>query len=106
MSILNSIDAIKEFIKENKFVMIYFSGVGCNVCRDISPRIQEMIKKYPNIVMGEVEVENLPSVASVFSVFTIPTLIIFFQEKEIIRQGRYINFIELEEKIQRFSEFV
>lgn len=106
MSKLNSIEAIKDFIKENKFVMVYFSSDGCNVCDDISPRIEEILKKHPNVVLGEVEVQNLPSVASVFGIFTIPTIIIFLEEKEIVRQGRYINFLELEEKIQRFSEFV
>jgi len=106
MNSLNSIDAIKDFIKENKFVMIYFSSDGCNVCDDISPRIEEIINKHPSVVLAQVEVQNLPSVASVFGIFTIPTIIIFLEEKEIVRQARYINFLELEEKIQRFSEFL
>lgn len=106
MNKLNSIDSIKDFIRENKFVMVYFSSYGCNVCDEISPRIEEILKRYTNIVLGEVEVQNLPSVASVFDIFTIPTIIIFLEEKEIVRQGRYINFLELEEKIQRFSKFV
>ena len=102
---LNSIDEIKNFINENKFVMVYFSSDGCNVCTDISPRLEEILKKHSYVVSGEVEVQTLPSVASVFSVFTIPTIIIFLEGKEIVRQARYINFLELEEKIQRFSEF-
>ena len=106
MNKLNSIDAIKDFIKENKFVMVYFSSDGCNICNDISPRIEEILKKHENIVLGEVEVQNLPAVAGSFGVFTIPTIVIFLEEKEIVRQARYINFLELEEKIQRFSEFV
>jgi len=103
---LNSIDAIKDFIRENKFVMVYFSSDGCNVCDDISPRIEEILKRHTKVVLGEVEVQNLPSVASIFGIFTIPTIIILLEEKEIVRQVRYINFLELEEKIQRFSEFV
>lgn len=106
MSNLNSLNAINSFIKENKFVMIYFSSDECNVCKDVSPILESMLKKYPIVVSGEVEVQTLPSVASGFSVFTAPTIIIFFEEKEIVRQARYINFLELEEKIQRLYEFI
>jgi thioredoxin-like negative regulator of GroEL len=106
MKNLNSIDFIKDFIKENKFVMIYFSSDECNVCLNILPKLEEILKKHSNVMSGEVKVQTLPSVASVYNVYTIPTIIIFFEGKEIVRQGRYINFFELEEKIQRFSEFV
>jgi len=106
MNSLNSIDDIKYFIKENKFVMLYFSSEGCSVCDDVLPRLKELLKKYPKVVSGHVEIQNIPSVASVFGVFTIPEVIIFLEGKEIVRQSRYINFLELKEKIQRFSEFV
>ena len=106
MKSLNSIEDIKDFIKENMFVMVYFSSDGCNVCENILPRLEEILKKHSKVMSAHIEVQNLPSVASVFSVFTIPTIIIFLEGKEILRQARFINFLELEEKIQRFSEFV
>jgi len=106
MNNLNSIDDIKNFIKENKFVMLYFSSEGCNVCNDVFPMIEELLKEHSKIVSGHVELHNIPSVASVFGIFTIPAIIIFLEGKEIVRQARYINFIELKEKIQRFSEFI
>jgi len=106
MKNLNSIDDIKDFVKENKFVMLYFSSDGCNVCDDVLPMIEGLLSKNSKVVSGNVEVQNVPSVASVFGVFTIPTIIIYLEGKEIVRQSRYINFLELKEKIQRFSEFV
>lgn len=106
MNKLESIDDIKDFIKENKFVMVYFSSDGCNICENILPRLKEMLKKHSKVVSGHVEVQNLPSVASIFSVFTIPTIMIFLEGKEILNQTRFINFLELDEEIQRFSEFV
>ena len=106
MNNLYSIDAIKDFIKENKFVMVYFSSDGCNVCENILPRLEEIFKKHSKIMSAHIEVQNLPSVASVFSVFTIPTIIIFLEGKEILRQARFINFLELGQQIQRFSEFI
>jgi len=92
MNNLNSIDAIKDFIKENKFVMVYFSSDGCNVCDNISPRIEEILKKHSNVVIGEVEVQNLPSVASVLVYLPFPPSLYFWRKKEIVRQARYINF--------------
>jgi len=106
MNNLDSINDIKDFIKKNKFVMLYFSSDGCNVCDDVLPMIEELLKEHSKIVSGHVEIQNIPSVASVFGIFTIPAIIIFLEGKEIVRQARYINFIELKEQIQRFSEFV
>ena len=106
MNNLNSIDDIKDFIKENKFVMLYFSSDGCTVCDDILPMIKGLLKKHSKVVSGHIKVQDLPSVASIFGIFTVPAIIIFLDEKEIVRQSRYINFLELKEKIQRFSEFV
>ncbi|MBX4263484.1 thioredoxin family protein [Clostridium estertheticum] len=106
MNNLSSIDDIKNFIKENKFVMLYFSSDGCSVCDDVLPMIEELLKKHPKVMSGHVEIQNMPSVAGVFGIFTIPAVIMFLEGKEIVRQARYINFLELKEKIQRFSEFV
>ncbi len=39
--------------------MVYFSSNGCNVCENISPRVEEILKKHTNIVLGEVEVQNV-----------------------------------------------
>ena len=103
---LNAIDDIKDFIKENKFVMLYFSSDGCNVCDDVLPMIEDLLIKHSKVAGGHVEIQNTPSVASIFGIFTIPAIIIFLEGKEIVRQVRYINFLELKEKIQRFSEFV
>jgi len=106
MNNLNTIEQIKDLIKDNKFTMIYFSSDGCNVCENIMPRLEEMLIKYPSIVSGHVEVQKLASVASVFGVYTIPTIVLFLEEKEVLRQARFINFLELEEEIKRYSEFV
>ena len=109
MNSLNSIDDIKDFIKENKFVLLYFSSDGCSICDDVLPRLKELLKellkKHPKVVSAHVEIQNMPSVASIFGIFTIPAVIIYLEGKEIVKQARYINFLELKEKIQRFSEF-
>lgn len=34
------VNDIKDFIKENKFVILYFSSDGCN---DILPRLKELL---------------------------------------------------------------
>ncbi|MPN50903.1 hypothetical protein SDC9_198543 [bioreactor metagenome] len=41
-----------------------------------------------------------------FMVFTVPTLILFAEGKEIARQGRFINFDELEFEVNRWYEFL
>ena len=77
MNNLNSIDDIKYFIKENKFVILYFSSEGCSVCDDVLPMIEELLKKYPKVVSGHVGIQNIPSVASVLAYLLFLQLLYF-----------------------------
>lgn len=106
MEILNSIEDIKNYIKDNRVSMLYFSSNSCNVCVDLFPKIQELLKAYPKVKFGKIEIDNLPAVAGTFSVFTLPCVLMFADEKEIIREARFVSIMELKEKIERYYSFI
>ena len=65
-----------------------------------------MLKKYPNIKSVYVEVEKLFKVASEYTMFTIPGIIVFIEGKETIREVRHISIRELDMKLNRYYELL
>ena len=64
--------------------IIYFSAEWCGPCRMVGPIIEEMHKEYDGkAVIGKVNVDFNPGVASQFGIRNIPT-ILFIKNGEII----------------------
>jgi thioredoxin-like negative regulator of GroEL len=87
-----TIDTIEEKIKSTPALMLYFSGESCGVCEILKPRIFEAFKtNYPKIEKLELSVEEHKSIAAHFSVFAMPTIIIFFEGKEFFKKSRNLS---------------
>lgn len=106
MEILNSAEHINSFIKENKICMVYFSSNRCSVCIDLLPKIDEILKSYPMIREGKVDIDKVQEAIGGFSVHTLPCILLFIDGKEVIREARFISIIELKEKIKRYYELL
>lgn len=104
VEIANSIEEIDIFKDNNKLALLYVSSNNCSVCTVLFPKIQELLKKYPNIASKKVIVDNLPEIAGHLSIFTIPALIIYIEGKESIRKARFISIEELDREIERYYD--
>lgn len=102
MEIINSNLQIDTLIKEETMVLVYFGGEGCGVCNVIRPKIEELMKNYPQIKTVIVEVEKSIEIASSYSIFTIPAVLLFIEGKEVLRGARFINLLDIKEKIERY----
>jgi thioredoxin 1 len=58
-------------------VMIDFWAPWCNPCNMLSPIIDEVAKENVEVVVGKVNVDDYPELASKHGVMSIPTLIFF-----------------------------
>lgn len=56
---------------------------------------------FPEMNFRYIDVEQSPELAAEFSVFTIPTLIVFFEGKEYFRKSRVFGIQELSDAISR-----
>ncbi len=95
-------DQISSAIKNHPAALFYFSAPSCNVCKVLKPKIAEMIQsEFPEMKLFYVDIEKAPLISGQFQVFTIPTIIIYFDAKEFIRKSRNIGIFELREEIER-----
>lgn len=104
MNFLNSIEKIKESVENNRFSILYITTEECGVCKSVYPKLLELIDKYEHLNAMGCRTNEVEGVMGELMVFTIPTIMIFYEGKEVYRAERFIRFEELEEKLDFFSE--
>jgi thioredoxin 1 len=91
-----------SLIHSVKTLLIYFSTNECQVCKVLKPKVEELLSRdFPLIQPFFVDTEKFPRMAAHFSIFTVPTLIAFFDGKETIRKSRFIHLDELRLDLER-----
>ncbi|MCD4833888.1 MAG: thioredoxin family protein [Bacteroidales bacterium] len=102
---LNTITSIEKFnntIKNTPGALIYFSHEKCNVCKVLKPKIHNLLQtEFPNIEMFYSDTVLYPEIAAQNSIFTVPTILIFFDRKEFLHKSRNIGIEELRKEIDR-----
>jgi thioredoxin len=99
---INSLQEFRSFIVANPTSVFYFSTPDCNVCKVLKPKFKTLLKdKFPNIIFAYINISNSKELAAQNSVFAVPTIIFFFDGKELIRKSRNVNLYELENELER-----
>lgn len=83
-----------ELVGEGR-VLVDFFATWCGPCKMLSLVIEKFDKKN-NIPIIKVDVDECEEVASKYKIFSVPTLIIFENGKEIKRKTGYMGLEELE----------
>lgn len=99
---ISSSEDLKEIISNNEMVLVYFANETCGVCLDMKPKIEFMLKSFPRIKSVYVNVEKLFKIASDYSIFTTPGILVFIEGKETIREARHISLQEINRKLRRY----
>jgi thiol-disulfide isomerase/thioredoxin len=104
MKIMNDVDKVKEVIETNDFVLGYFTSTGCNVCKDLLPKVEEMLGNFPQVEGIKSEADIDKRIVGEYSIFTVPTIVLFIEGKEAFRYARNVSIQELSDKIKRYYE--
>ncbi|MHC5217793.1 thioredoxin family protein [Enterococcus sp. LJL128] len=105
MANLHSIEEIRSFVAENKWAFLYVSQQNCSVCHSVLPKLKQLLAQYPDIQLGEVDGEEVKAVSAEYQIFSAPTLLLFIDGKEFIREGRFVQFQKLGFDIERLYTF-
>ncbi|MDD5052334.1 MAG: thioredoxin family protein [Sulfuricurvum sp.] len=99
---MQTLESINQTLSSNDAVMLYFSAPTCNVCHALKPKLVEAITNtFPTFIIESIDISKTPEIASHFSVFAIPTVLIFFQGREFLRKSRHMSVGEVVDAIQR-----
>lgn len=102
-----TLEKINEYLRTHKIVLTYFSTDDCNVCKVLKPKVKELIEcEFPLINFLYINIDESKETAAQYSIFTVPTIILFIEGKEYIRKSRFINLEEFKNEIDRFYSLI
>ncbi|MEM4704684.1 MAG: thioredoxin [Candidatus Bathyarchaeia archaeon] len=75
-----------EVVGKNSLVLVDFWAAWCGPCRALAPTIDELAKEYAGkVLVGKLNVDENPNTAERFQVFSIPTVLIMKDGREVDR---------------------
>ena len=96
------LEEIQNIIKSEVGVLLYFSGENCNVCHALRPKFKELFdKEFPKIKQIYLDAHENPQISANFQVFSVPTMLVFLDGREFVREGRAVSMHQLQQKLQR-----
>lgn len=99
---MQTLETTQQILQNNDAVMLYFSAPTCNVCHALKPKLVEAVSaEFPTFVFESIDISETPEIASHFTVFTIPTVLIYFQGREFLRKSRHMSVGEVTDAIRR-----
>jgi thioredoxin-like negative regulator of GroEL len=97
-----NLESLRELILEKRGLVLYFSNDMCSVCRVLKPKVEELLSTtFPEMEARYIEIDKSPLLSGQYRVFTIPTILIYFDGREQARLSRNISIHQLTEIIQR-----
>jgi thioredoxin 1 len=102
MEALYSLESLEDMTVTSHGLLLYFSNEMCSVCKVLKPKVSSLLKEqFPLMRSGYVDTDKSPLLAGQQRVFSIPTILLFFEGKEQARFSRNISLYQLEEAIGR-----
>jgi|GEM_PF-622084 len=92
---IHSMSELYEAIS-GELVVLIVKTHRCSVCTAVSPRLDQLVQRFPHVSSYEVYIDDLPEFAGQHLVFSVPTVLCFTRSKEILRESRFINFQTIE----------
>ncbi len=105
MKLIKDISQFESDLKENVYLLSFFSNDSCSVCHALKSKIKDIKDKdLKSVKIVEIPVVDFPELAVSYSVFTTPAIIFFIQGKEYFREVRYFSLNELVDRINKLIE--
>ncbi len=98
-----NIDLFQKELKSAPIVIAYFSYPACNVCKVLRPKVEALSARYDEARFIYVDTHESPQLAGQYTIFTVPTLLIFVEGRESMRLSRNFSVGDVQVFLDRIS---
>ncbi len=102
MKVIETYSEIKKII-EKDFVMIIAKSHTCTACKSIFDMMNRNISNLDQIEIYNIYVDDIDEFRGEHLIFSVPTILIFSEGKEMLRESRYINYAKIERLIDLYT---
>ena len=102
MNEIKSLNEFKETIKKD-FVMVIAKSHTCTSCQTILGMMERNVPNIDQIDIYSAYIDDLDEVRGEFLVFSVPTVLIFSEGKELLRESRYIDYNKITRLIDLYK---
>lgn len=106
MEEVKSSEALQNIINHQELCVVYFMGSACSACEVIKLKVETILANYPQVKGIEVNGKEHPEVAISYDVYALPLMILFVQGKESLREGKHLNLLDFERKLERYTKIL
>ena len=99
---IKSLEELQQHIAEKPAVLAYFYNDNCAPCLSLRPKIIELIdNEFPKIELLFIN-SIQREIPAHYGVYDNPTLLVFFDRKEHVRESKYVSVAQLHNTIERY----
>jgi predicted thioredoxin/glutaredoxin len=102
METLTKYDEIDTIINK-ELVMILAKTHTCSACQTIYDVLKRNVPNLDQIEVYNVYIDDLDRFRGDHLIFSVPTVLIFSEGKELLRESRYINYAKITRLIDMFK---
>lgn len=106
MEAVKSSQALQNIMNHHELCVVYFTGSACSACEVIKLKVETILANYPEVKGIEVNGKEHPEIAISYDVYALPLMILFVQGKESLREGKHLNLLEFERKLERYVKLI
>ncbi len=85
-------------LNSKSFILVDFWAQWCNPCKILAPILEEISQEYSNkIIIGKLNIEKYPNTAPLYSIRSIPTLLLFYNSEILATKVGAVSKTQLKE---------
>ncbi|MFK4426533.1 thioredoxin family protein [Bacillus sp. RC51] len=100
MNTFETIEELATYIEGQQLVLLCIKTENCSVCDVMLKKVNCVLENYDYVEKVEILQQDMQEIAGRYAVFTGPTILLFHNGKEILRESRFISLENIERVLQ------